>query len=70
MRLTNNYLEANNKIGLLFCHTPLIKFYSRHNWILLSSDKCNEPVLKDGIHAMTYNAPAIVKSLKYKGKLF
>lgn len=70
VRLTNNYLEEVDKLGLLFCHAPLIKFYLSCNWTLLSSEKCKEPVLADGIHVMTYNSPAIINTLKYQGKLF
>ena len=70
VRLTNNYLVEVNKPGLLFCHTPLIRFYSGCNWDLLPSEKCIEPVLEEEIHAMTFNAPVKIKSLKYQGKLF
>lgn len=68
--LTNRYLESNKNIGLLFCHSPLIKFYTGCNWTLLSSEKCKESVLDEDIHAMIYNAPTIVNTLKYQGKLF
>ena len=70
VKLTNSYLEENDKLGLLFCHTPLIKFYSGCSWVLLPSEKCIEPILSDGIHAMTFNVPMIISSLKYQGKLF
>lgn len=70
VRLTNDYLVENNKLGLLFCHTPLIRFYSGCDWELLPSEKCIEPVLEEVIHAMTFNAPVKIKSLKYRGKLF
>lgn len=70
VRLTNNYLVEINKPGLLFCHTPLIRFYTGCNWELLQSDKCVEPVLEEEIHAMTFNVPVEIKSLKYQGKLF
>lgn len=70
VRLTNDYLVEKNKLGLLFCHTPLIRFYSGCDWVLLSSEKCVEPVLENEIHAMVYNSPSIINSLKYQGKLF
>lgn len=70
VRLTNNYLVEVNKPGLLFCHTPLIRFYSSCNWELLPSNKCIEPVLEEEIHAMTFNAPTTINSLKYIGKFF
>lgn len=70
IKLTNSYIEDNNKLGLLFCHTPLVRFYSGCNWILLPSNKCMEPILDEEIHAMMYNAPTNIKSVKYFGKLF
>ena len=70
LRLTNDYLVSNNKVGLLFCHTPLVKFYSGCNWNLLHSEKCLSPKLDEGICAMTYNAPDIIDTLHYNGKLF
>ena len=70
VRLTNNYLVEINKPGLLFCHTPLIRFYSGCDWELMLPEMCLEPVLGDEIHAMTFNAPVKIKSLKYQGKLF
>lgn len=70
VRLTNNYLVEVNKPGLLFCHTPLIRFYSGCNWALLPPEKCIEPVLEDEIHVMTFNVPVKIESLNYQGKLF
>lgn len=70
VRLTNSYLVEVNKLGLLFCHTPLIRFYSECNWEMLPSEKCVEPVLEKGIHAMIFNASVKIKLLKYQGKLF
>lgn len=70
VRLTNDYLVENDKLGLLFCHTPLVCFYSGCDWTLLPPEKCVEPVLENEIHAMVYNSPLIINSLKYQGKLF
>lgn len=70
VKIVNSYLEDNNKIGLLFCHTPLIYFYSGCSWKLLPSEKCKEPILDESIHAMTFNAPEVINSLIYQGQLF
>lgn len=68
--LVNSYLDQTDRVGLLFCHSPLIKFYSGCKWELLHSDRCLCPKLDEGIFAMTYNAPDIIDTLYYKGKLF
>lgn len=70
VRLTNSFLVEMDKTGLLFCHTPLIHFYSKCNWELVLSEKCVKPILEDGIHAMIYNAPVSIRTLMYQGKLF
>lgn len=68
--LANDYLKTNNKVGLLFCHTPLIKFYTGCNWTLLPSEICINPKLDAEIRTMTYNTPYIIDSLSYIGRLF
>ncbi|WP_445720475.1 hypothetical protein, partial [Flavobacterium sp.] len=39
MKLTNSYLEINKKMGLLFCKSNLIKFYTDSNWELVPKKK-------------------------------
>ena len=70
VKLTNDYLRIENKAGLLFCHEPLIRFYSGCNWILVPSEKCVRPKLYQGIYAMAYNIKEDIDSLIYNGKLF
>ena len=71
LNLTNAYLNASGKFGLLFCHKPLVQFYSGCNWMLLSSEKCINPKLDEGIYAMVYNTPvSVIDFIDYKGKLF
>lgn len=69
IKFTNTYLKNNNKIGLLFCKSQLVKFYSDNNWKLVRNEKLICP-FKNEVQTMVYNSPEDFKQLEYLGKLF
>lgn len=69
IKCTNTYLKDNNKIGLLFCKSQLVKFYSDNNWRLVRNEKLNCP-FKNEVQSMVYNSPEDFNQLEYIGKPF
>jgi len=70
MNRVNDYLKQNQSCGLLFCRDALVPFYKLYGWEEVKQDVCEEPVLAEGVHVMTYLAPEKIISFKYSGKEF
>ena len=70
MNRVNDYLKEKRICGLLFCRDALVPFYKLYGWEEVTRDVCEEPVLADGVHVMTYLAPENIFNFKYKGKDF
>lgn len=70
MRQVNAYLREKRYCGLLFCKDGLVPFYKLYGWEEVKHDVCEEPVLAEGVHVMTYLAPEKITSFKYQGKEF
>lgn len=66
----NDYLKEKRTCGLLFCKDVLVPFYKLYGWVEVNRDVCEEPVLPEGVHVMTFLAPEKIVSLKYQGKEF
>lgn len=70
MLRVGKYLEHKKYAGLLFCHTPLLQFYSRFGWEEIRREVCNLESLSDKIHVMSLFVPEETTSFNYNGKLF
>ena len=66
---TNIFLNGNNKIGLLFCKSQLVKFYSDNDWRLISNEKLIIP-FRNNVLTMIYNSPVAPDQIEYTGKPF
>lgn len=65
-----DYLKAKKCCGLLFCRDALVPFYELYGWEEVKCNVCEEPVLTDGVHVMTFLVPERIVSFKYQGKSF
>lgn len=70
MNRVNDYLKEKRICGLLFCRDALVPFYKLYGWEEVKRDVCEEPVLTEGVHVMTFLAPERIVSFKYQGKGF
>ena len=70
MNKVNDYLKEKKMCGLLFCRDALVPFYKLYGWEEVKRDVCEEPVITDGVHVMTYLAPDRIVNFKYQGKEF
>lgn len=69
MKETNNFISQSNKIGLLFCKEPLLKFYRSLGWKDLASEEYK--INGDKLEVMIYNVNYDNKILiEYDGILF
>ncbi len=66
---TNIFIKNHNKIGLLFCKSQLVKFYSDNDWELVSNEKLIIP-FKNNVFTMVFNSPEELSKLEYIGKAF
>ena len=66
----NDYLKEKKYCGLLFCRDALVPFYKLYGWEEVKRDVCENPVLAEGVHVMTYLVPEEIISFQYKGKNF
>jgi hypothetical protein len=67
---TNKYLIENNKVGLLFCKTKLVKFYLENEWILIPDQKIKLPNIKKEVISLGYNIPEKFIEITYNKILF
>lgn len=70
MYRVNEYIKEKRNCGLLFCRDALVPFYKLYGWEEVNREVCEEPVLPEGVHVMTFLAPDKIVSFKYKGKAF
>lgn len=70
MTRVNDYLKVKQHCGLLFCRDALVPFYNLYDWEEVQRDACEEPVLSEDVHVMTYLVPETIVSFKYQGKFF
>lgn len=70
MNRVNAYMKEKKKCGLLFCRNSLVSFYKQYGWKEVKRDVCEEPVLAEGVHVMTYLAPEKIVNFKYQEKSF
>lgn len=69
MKETNKIIKNSNKIGLLFCKNPLLRFYENLNWKQISRDQYKIDC-KD-INVMVFNVLVNQKMVfEYDGLLF
>jgi len=65
MKEINLYLKNNHKIGLLFCKSNMLEFYSKYNWEIVNPD------YSKSTKWMIYNINNIrIDNIKYNGRLF
>lgn len=69
MKETNSFISQSNKIGLLFCKEPLLKFYRSLGWKDLASEeyKINGDKIEVMIYNVNYNNKILIE---YDGTLF
>lgn len=70
MNRVNDYLKEKRCCGLLFCREALVPFYNRYGWEEVKREVCENPVLAEDVHVMTYLAPGRIVSFRYQGKEF
>lgn len=70
MNRVNDYLKEKKCCGLLFCRDALVPFYKLYGWEEVKRNVCEEPVLIEGVHVMTYLAPEKIVNFIYQGKEF
>ena len=72
MDQAGNYLIKCNKVGLLFCHIPLINFYQRFGWQLVPLKNIESVICGEEIRAMVFNIHSLWKSeiLSYTDRVF
>lgn len=70
MKQANQYLQNENRIGLLFCKKGLINFYQKVGWKKI--EKNNYQVVFDNtnIETMIYNCSLKFENLGYRGRPF
>lgn len=66
----NLYIKRHARIGMLFCKSDLLNFYSRLGWIEVPKNHLQIAMSLNGINVMAYNIPSSVSCLKYSGPLF
>jgi predicted GNAT family N-acyltransferase len=70
MNRVNDYLKEKNICGLLYCRDALVPFYKLYGWEEVKREVCEEPVIAEDVHVMTYLAPEKIVTFKYQGKAF
>lgn len=70
MEMTNLYIKQQTRIGMLFCKSSLLAFYSRFDWKRILRDHLLLPSGICGIEVMLYNFPNEFGKLKYGGTFF
>ena len=62
-------LSDSNKIGLLFCRSNLVDFYSKYNWVTIPKERVYSRLHDDSVCMMVFNSP-MVYSLVYTDRSF
>ena len=70
MNRVNEYIKEKRICGLLFCKDALVPFYKLFGWEEVKRDVCEEPIMLEDVHVMTYLASDKIVSFKYQGKVF
>lgn len=68
MEYINQYIHETDRLGVLFCKQPLLKFYSSLNWVHLQSHQYE--ILNLNCDVMVYNCDLDKGVIKYNGTLF
>lgn len=70
VKAVNEYLDRNNKLGLLFCKELLVKFYIDNDWMLINDNKLTLSQIKYDVRSLGYNLPKSYSEIKYTGIIF
>lgn len=70
MEMTNLYIKQQTRIGMLFCKSSLLGFYSRFDWKRILPTHLLMPKGICGIEVMLYNFSYEFKNLRYRGTFF
>ncbi len=70
MKIANEFILSQNKIGVLFCKESLVKFYASLNWVQCMKEKHNIPAIDPLIKCMFYNLYEDFRLIDYKDRLF
>lgn len=69
MLAVNNYLDQENRTGLLFCKDALVKFYTECGWLLIDHNRVQLAAGNDQVRCMI-SKPMAFEQLQYSGRLF
>lgn len=70
MTRTNLYLKQKRIIGLLYCKSSLVNFYSLNNWLLIEKNNVVLSFSNKSIETMIFNSCEKFHNIEYLGKPF
>jgi hypothetical protein len=70
MMRSNSVIQKADKVGLLFCKSTLVDFYSKCNWEIMDDKKLNVGFNNNEIVTMYFNYNNPIQLIKYFGMPF